>query len=199
MERFYQSDDRDTERAKNDLIAIFARRVTGGYYYYDYNVNEEKYDDPSTGKIGLNAEFFSDLKFSLSNTSEKYDTYAGFLLALRDELSLLINADFRVGEVGNLCINNPQDLEELADSIGNLDGIMGHLLVVNPFTPKGLLQDLANESFSPGSFFKTTAHLVHERLDERTSTCSVCKQVIVMYEIRVNFGRDIAGNFFMGP
>ncbi len=157
---FYQLTDLETDRTKNNIMAIFAHRVTGEYYNC---VIEEKHDDPLINGYRLNSEFFEELQFWFRNTPEKYDTYSGYLLELRHELSLLVNGDYRVGEFGPLCIKNPQDLEKLANSVGNLDGIMGYLLAVNPFTPKELLQDLENESFSPGYRERTTANLVQER------------------------------------
>ena len=115
------------------LLWNFAQRVSEG--------NPEKLDE----------RYFDELITFLVPRSAKdespEDSYPGLMLEVQSELNFFINGSRFAQKAGDLAIRDSKYLDALAETIGDLDGIVGFIISGNHHASVQLLRELSESDF----------------------------------------------------
>jgi len=115
------------------LLYNFAHRVGGG--------NPEK----------LGEEYFADLYTFMVPRNARNESpdpsYRGLMLEVQSELNFFINGSRFDEKSNNLAIRDSEYLDALADTLGDLDGIVGYILAGNVDASDKLLAELSKSEF----------------------------------------------------
>ena len=115
------------------LLFNFAHRVSLG--------NPEK----------LDKDYFADLyTFQVPRNAKNESSdlsYHGLMLEVQSELNFFINGSQFDEKSNNLCIQDSEYLDSLADILGDLDGVVGYILAGNVNASDELLAELCESKF----------------------------------------------------